>query len=121
MCSLPIVSPVIPFCYREVSSRPSTYTSAGRPVCWADYPRLVDLQTRAVDQLLDESVENVGLAPQVKKAEMASSDLITLVMASSLSNKDQVAEKLSKFSEGAGRTGRGLHSLGTKIQGAVDL
>src|SRR5882757_6590455 len=41
ICSLPIVSPMIPFCHWEVFKGPSPpiYTSAGRPVYWADYPR----------------------------------------------------------------------------------
>ena len=120
ICSIPIVSPMIPFCHWEVFKGAPTHISAGRPVRWADYPKLVDLQTRTFDQLLDESSGNKGLASEVKKAEMANNDLITLVRVSELKSKDQIAEKLSKFSEDARGTGRSLHSLGAKIQGAVD-
>jgi len=120
MCSIPIVSPMIPFCHWEAFKGPPTHTSAGRPVRWADYPNLVDLQTRTFDQLLDESVGNKGLALEVKKAEMASNDLITLVRVSELKSKDQIAERLSRFADDARGTGRSLHSLGAKIQGAVD-
>jgi hypothetical protein len=120
ICSLPIVSPMIPFCRWEAFKGPPPHTSAGRPVRWADYPKLVDLQTKTFDQLLDESVGSKGLALEVKKAEMASNDLITLVRVSDLKSKDQVADRLNRFVDDARGTGRSLHSLGAKIQGAVD-
>jgi len=120
ICSLPIVSPMIPFCHWEVFKGPPPHTSAGRPVHWADYPKLVDLQTKTFDQLLDESVRNEGLALDVKKAEMASNDLITLVRVSDLKSKDQINERLARFVDDARGTGRSLHSLGAKINGAVD-
>ena len=120
MCSIPIVSPMIPFCRWEAFTGPQTHTGAGRPVRWADYPRLVELQTKTFDQLLDESVGSRGLALEVKKAEMASNDLVTLVRASDLKSRDQVAERLKRFVDDARGTGRSLHSLGAKINGAVD-
>ena len=120
MCSIPIVSPMIPFCHWEVFKGSSTHTDGGRPVRWADYPKLVDLQTKTFDQLLDESIGSKGLASEVKKAEMANNDLITLVRVSGLKSKDQIAERLGRFSEDAKGTGRSLHSLGAKINGAVD-
>jgi len=120
VCSLPVVSSMIPFCRWEAFKESSTHTSAGRPVRWANYPKLVDLQTRAFDQLLDESVGNKRLALAVKRAEMASNDLITMVRASELKSRDQIAERLNKFVDDARGTGRSLHSLGAKIQGAVD-
>ena len=111
---------MIPFCHWEAFKEPLSHTGAGRPVRWADYPSLVDLQTRTFDRLLDESVGNQGLALEVKKGEMAGNDLITLVRASDLRSKDQIAERLSKFVIDARGTGRSLHSLGSKIHGAVD-
>lgn len=120
VCSLPIVSPMIPFCRWEVFKGPPDHKSGGRPVHWADYPKLVDMQTRTFDQLLDENVGNKGLALEVKKAEMASNDLITLVRVSELKSRDQIAERLSRFVDDARGTGRSLHSLGAKIHGAVD-
>ena len=120
VCSLPIVSPMIPFCHWEVFKGSPTHTSGGRPVRWADYPKLVDLQTKTFDQLLDENAGSKGLASEVKKAEMASNDLMTLVRASSLKSKDQIVERLSRLVDDARGTGRSLHSLGSKINGAVD-
>lgn len=120
ICSLPIVPHMVPFCRWEIFKGPPAHTSDGQPIRWADYPKLVDMQTKTFDQLLDESVGNKGLTSEVKKAEMASNDLITLVKMSDLKGRDQVAERLGRFVDDARGTGRSLHSLGAKIHGAVD-
>lgn len=120
VCSLPIVSYMAPFCRWEVFKGPSVRTSNGKPIHWADYPKLVDVQTRTFDQLLDESIGNKGLTSEVKKAEMASNDLMTLVKMSDLKGRDQVVAMLGRFVDDARETGRSLHSLGAKIHGAVD-
>lgn len=78
------------------------------------------MQTKTFDQLLDESIGGKGLASEVKKAEMAGGDLVTLVKASGLRSKDQIIERLSRFVDDARGTGRSLHALGSKINGAVD-
>ena len=80
----------------------------------------MELQTKTFDQLLHESVGSKKLASEVRKAEMASNDLITLVRYSDLKNKDRIANRLSRFVNDARGTGRSLHSLGAKIHGAVD-
>jgi len=54
---------------------------------WADYPKLVDVQN-SFERLLDDSVGGSGLALDVKKAEMATSDLVVLVRFSELTSKD---------------------------------
>ena len=106
MCSLPIVS--IPFCHWEP------------PVLWADYPTLVDLQTRNFDQLLDESIGYEKFVLEVKKAERVSNSLIILVGMSDLDSKSEIAERLSKLSDDMRVAGKSLHSLRGKIQGAVN-
>ena len=119
VCSAPIISPMIPFCHLSAFKHQVT-SESGQPVLRADYPRLVALQTKTFDQLLDKDVENKGLALEVKKAEMASHDLITLVRVSDLRSRDRIAERLGQFAEDAKRAGESLHSLGAKVQGAVD-
>ena len=116
----PVRPATTPPCYQGVPNKPSTYASAGRPVRWADYSQLVYLQTRAFDQLLDESVDHKRLAREAKEVEMASGDLITLVRASDLRGKAQIAKRLDKVVDYVGNSGRSLHSLGARIQGAVD-
>ncbi|KAJ3996835.1 hypothetical protein F5050DRAFT_1807353 [Lentinula boryana] len=87
---------------------------------WADYPSLMNAQSLTFEQLLDDSVGGSGLALDIKKAEMATSDLATLVKFSKLTSKELLAETLSGFVEDARRTGRGLQRLGSKVGGAVD-
>lgn len=58
-----------------------------RPL-WADFPRLMNAQTLTFEQLLDNSVGGSGLSLDIKKAEMAMSDLVVLIKFSELSSKD---------------------------------
>ena len=90
------------------------------PPQWADYPRLIDVQSATFEQLLDESVGGSGLALEIKKAEMATVDLGTLVRVSNLKSRDMIAESLTEFVEDAKKTGRGLQKLSSKVGGAVD-
>jgi hypothetical protein len=92
----------------------------GPPPKWADYPKLVDVQSATFEQLLDESVGGSGLALEIKKAEMATTDLSTLVRVSNLKSRDLIAESLTEFVEDAKKTGRGLQKLSSKVGGAVD-
>lgn len=52
-----------------------------------DFPHLVKAQTITFEQLLDNSVGGSGLSLEIKKAELAVVDLITLVEYSQLSNR----------------------------------
>lgn len=90
------------------------------PPRWADYPKLVDVQSATFEQLLDESVGGSGLALEIKKAEMATVDLSTMVRVSDLKSRDLIAESLTQFVEDAKKTGRGLQKLSSKVGGAVD-
>lgn len=111
----------------------------------ADFPRLMNVQTTMFEELLDNSVGSSGLSLDIKKAEVAMSDLIVLVKYSDLSNKDVlsrcsnlisadfcfntqrmligvfVGDALATFACDARRTGRSLQTLGSKIGGAIDL
>jgi hypothetical protein len=126
MCSLPTASPMIPLCHREVFNEPPAHTSAGRPVRWADYPKLVYLQTRTFDQLLDDSVGYGRLVLKMKQAEITRNNLITsakvsdLKGGSDLERNGQIIGGLGRLADCAGGTGESLHSLRTKIQRAVD-
>ncbi|KAE9383168.1 hypothetical protein BT96DRAFT_844466 [Gymnopus androsaceus JB14] len=86
-----------------------------------DFPRLMDAQTITFEQLLDNSVGGSGLSLEIKKAEMAVVDLITLVEYSELSNRQILVESLTLFTEDARLTGRGLQIFVAKVAGAVDL
>ncbi|KAJ3727950.1 hypothetical protein C8R42DRAFT_573213 [Lentinula raphanica] len=91
-----------------------------RPL-WADYPRLMNAQSTTFEQLLDTSIGGSGISLDIKKAEMAMSDLVVMVKYSELSSKDILGDALLTFAHDARRTGRGLQTLGSKVGGAVDL
>ncbi|THH32243.1 hypothetical protein EUX98_g1928 [Antrodiella citrinella] len=109
LCYLPGTSG-IPFC------RPAT----PRAPQWADFPKLMDVQSSTFEQLLDSTVGSSELSLEVKKAEMATSDLVTLVKVSDLKSKEILSRTLEEFVLDAKTTGRGLQKLGSKIAGAVD-
>ena len=87
---------------------------------WADYPKMVDLQSTTFEQLMEESIGGSALSLEVKKAEMAMTDLVTFVQISKLKAKDTLASSLIEFVQDARKAGRGLQKLSSKIGGAVD-
>jgi hypothetical protein len=114
-----------PLCYipgisTSAMCRPSSAHHHQSPPQWADYPKLVDVQSTTFEQLLDETVGGSGLALEIKKAEMATSDLSTMVRVSNLKSRDMIAKSLTDFVDDAKKTGRGLQKLSSKVGGAVD-
>lgn len=103
---------------------PATLSKDGQPVQalpkWADYPRLMNVQSKSFETLLEEAVDGPGLALEIKKAEMATSDLATLVRVSELKSRDMLAASLGDFVEDARKAGRGLTRFSSKVGGAVD-
>ena len=91
-----------------------------RPVKWADYPHLVEAESKTFEQLMDGAVGGSALSLEVKQAEMATTDLVALVRISDLKAKDNLASSLVEFIESAKKTGRGLQKLSAKVGGAVD-
>ncbi|KAG6821323.1 hypothetical protein H0H93_000184 [Arthromyces matolae] len=97
-----------------------TTPGANEPPRWADYPKFIDAQSATFEHLLDDSVGGSAISLEIKKAEMATSDLITLVQISDLKSRETLSEHLSTFVEEAKKTGRDLQRLSSKIGGAVD-
>ncbi|KAJ3887523.1 hypothetical protein GG344DRAFT_55565 [Lentinula edodes] len=107
----------------SLCSRDHKFDQNGHPLppLWADFPRLMTAQSSTFEQLLDNSVGDSGLSLDIKKAEMAMSDLVVLVKFSKMTSKDVLGDALSTFAHDARRAGRGLQTLGSKVGGAVDL
>lgn len=78
------------------------------------------MESKTLESLLDEMVEGPGLALQIKKAEMATSDLATLVRVSDLKSRELLADSLSEFVKDARKVGRGLTRFSSKVGGTVD-
>jgi hypothetical protein len=115
LCYVPVLHKAIPFCRWDHSSERDARTTK-----WADYPKLMDIQSSSFEQLLDDSVGGSAMALEVKKAEMATSDLATLVRVSKLKSRVSLAQTLVNFVNDAKKTSRGLQTLSAKINGAVD-
>jgi len=113
-----------PLCYVPgISSSSFCATPAyreGKAPKWADYSKLVDVQSVTFEQLLDESAGGSSLALEIKKAELATSDLVTLVRVSDLKSRNMLAESVKYFVIDARKAGRGLQKLNSKVGGAVD-
>lgn len=104
------------------SSRLCHYTSPSpsKKPQWADYPKLVAVQSKTFEELLDETVGGTGLSLEIKKAELATTDLITVVRVSRLKSRELLADSLRDFVNDAKVTGRGLQKLTSRIGGAID-
>lgn len=117
---------ISPICYLPVISSSNlceTWRDAvpgKQPPRWADYPTMVDLQSKTFEQLMDESIGGSALSLEVKKAEMTITDLVSFVRLSNLKAKDTLASSLIEFVLDAKKAGRGLQKLSSKIGGAVD-
>ena len=64
---------------------------------WAHYPKLVDLQSKTFQQLTDNSIGGSASSLEVKKAEMAVTDLAVAVWLSNLKAKDLLVGSLIEF------------------------
>ncbi|KAF9471519.1 hypothetical protein BDN70DRAFT_888041 [Pholiota conissans] len=99
---------------------PSTKPAGNFTPKWADYSTLMTVQTESFNQLLGDTAGGSALALEVKKAEMATTDLITRVRISDLKARDTLATFLSEFVADAKKAGMGLQKLSSKVGGAVD-
>ncbi|KAH9998851.1 hypothetical protein BJV74DRAFT_767474 [Russula compacta] len=117
MCSIPIVSLLCP---TLGSGGPSHSPNPNRTPRWADFPSLLKVESKTLESLLDETVEGPGLAIEIRKAEMATSDLATMVRVSDLNSREVLADSLSKFVKDARKVSRGLTRFSSRVGGAVD-
>ena len=117
ICSTPVLSLV---CITSKSSGPARRSNPDRTPQWADFPSLLNVESKTFESLLDEAVQGPGLALEIKKAEMATSDLATLVRVSNLNSRAILADSLSEFVKDARKVGRGLTRFSSKVGGTVD-
>lgn len=113
-----------PICYLPLVSSTTLCATSHPNVShlpkWADFPQLMQVQSSTFEHLLDGSVGGSELSLEIRKAEFATSDLITLVRYSDLQSNNILAELLTVFANDAKKTARGLTKLGAKVGGAVD-
>ena len=81
---------------------------------------MMEKQSKTFEELLDESVGSSSLALEIFKAEMATEDLIVVVMTSDLNDKEVLAGALEQFADRARYTAEGLRDLKVAVHSAVD-
>jgi len=117
MCSIPVISLLCPAGAPVGPSHPSNPQHT--PV-WADFPSLMKVEKKTFESLIDDTVEGAGLALEIEMAEMATSDLVTLVRVSNMDSREIFADALSAFEKDARKVSRGLTRFSSKVGGAVD-
>ena len=117
MCSFPVISRLCP---AGAPVRPSHPPNPKHTPLWADFPKLVKVEDKAFESLIDETLEGAGLALEIKKAELATSDLVTLVRVSDMDSSKILTDALSGFEKDARKASRRLTRFGSKVGGAVD-
>ena len=85
-----------------------------------DYPKLMEIETQSFEKLLDNSISSTDLVFDLKKAEMATADLNTVLLASDLPIKDHLSTAIRAFVDDARGTGRALQRFDAKVEGAID-
>lgn len=98
----------------------STRDGAGHGLPRANYPELLDLETRTLELVLGDTMSGTALAIDLKKAQVATGDLIIFVKISDLDCKEALADALSMFVVEAKSAASHIHSLNAKADSAVD-
>ncbi|KAF4596576.1 hypothetical protein EYR40_007729 [Pleurotus pulmonarius] len=118
VCSLPGTS-IFQTCRSEPLGTESTLSKGLRSM---DFPKIFDIQKKTFDHLADQSASlgGSGLSLDLKRVEMASKDLVTLIKVSDMKSRDDIARTMNTFVRNAQVTGRGLSKFNAKIGGAMD-
>ncbi|KAG9290902.1 hypothetical protein G9A89_011052 [Geosiphon pyriformis] len=97
------------------------------PLCQSPIPDFSHLVTRQVetyeqimDQTLSQNSNTASLALDIKKAELATGDLRTLVKYSSLSIAPELVNRLNDFVDKARTVGRSLQVLQSRTRSSLD-
>ncbi|KAF0442228.1 vacuolar transporter chaperone protein [Gigaspora margarita] len=107
VCRLPLSS-FIPLCQTPIP----------------DFSRLVNRQVETYEQIMDYQLSHTGasssLALDIKKAELATADLRTLIKYSSLSTSKELVDRLTEFVDKAKSVGRDLQILQSRTRTSLD-
>ncbi|RIA93235.1 hypothetical protein C1645_804160 [Glomus cerebriforme] len=107
VCRMPLSS-YIPFCQEPIP----------------DFSKLVNRQVETYEQIMDQQLSYNGpsssLALDIKKAELATADLRTLIKYSSLVTASELSNRLSEFIDKARSVGRDLQILQARTRSSLD-
>ncbi|KAJ3554156.1 hypothetical protein NM688_g3253 [Phlebia brevispora] len=120
ICEVPVVGTMCAFFVSGRSGPQAKSSPLPSPPKIADYPHLIDLQSRTLDKLLAEASAGSMLSADIRKAEMATTDLITLVKVSDLENREIIVETLQQIAQNSKKAGKALSALDSRVNRAVD-
>jgi hypothetical protein len=84
------------------------------------FHRLIQLESKAIDQILENPSHLAELAVRATKADMVTVDIIKAIRSSDLKTRDLMADTLIDFARGGYSTSEGLQTLDKKVSGVVD-
>ncbi|CAG8682256.1 968_t:CDS:2 [Acaulospora morrowiae] len=107
VCSMPLLG-VLPLCQTPIP----------------DFTKLVNRQVDTYEQIMDQQLSYNGpsssLALDIKKAELATADLRTLIKYSTLVSAPEIVNRLTEFVEKARNVGRNLQVLQSRTKSSLD-
>ncbi|CAG8708041.1 2555_t:CDS:2 [Acaulospora morrowiae] len=107
LCSMPL-SGMLPLCQTPIP----------------DFTKLVNRQVDTYEQIMDQQLTYDGpsssLALDIKKAELATADLRTLIKYSSLVSGPEIVNRLTEFVEKARNVGMNLQVLQSRTKSSLD-
>lgn len=115
-CDYPIVSLLPPCVAASTSTDPEKVPLTSR----SDFPSLVEIQHRTLDELTTRAGVGADLALNIKHSELAVRDLIIMIQSSNLTVRDILATTMIDFISEARQTSRSLQILSSKIHGTMD-
>lgn len=115
VCTVPLVWVFVPSCPPVIL--PGSFDQRIRH---ADFPSLIDIQHRALDDLIAASTANADLVVNLRHAELLVRDLVVMVQESNLTAKATLANALQQFVVGSRVSARKLQILSAKIRGTSD-
>ncbi|KAF8190119.1 hypothetical protein BJ912DRAFT_850262 [Pholiota molesta] len=119
LCIIPGISSTL-LCNSNPSSSLLTNSGGNLAPKWADYLKVMDVQTQSFELFLGDIVAGSALSLEIKMAEIIATDLITCIHDIDLKAKDDLAVSLYKISIQVGKAERGLQKLATEVGGALD-
>jgi hypothetical protein len=112
ICNLPLAPTVLHFC--DIDTRQP------HPTIFANFAGLMDVQRDSLEILLEESVGMSVTGWEIKKSEIATSDLIVLVKLSKLKCRLILADALEDFLRKARRASDNLKRLDSRVSFLID-
>jgi hypothetical protein len=106
ICPLPLIGSKLPMCQNYVSHVP-------------DFTHLVKLQESLYDGILFRSSNSIS-ALELKRVELATRDLQTMVKFSNLASHDLLEKKLGEYVSRSRRFGKDIRSLQAQTKGVID-